>query len=196
MSEVTVSQLASDVGIPIDRLLKQLNDAGLKKQTAEDIITEQEKVELLNHLRRSHGKTEKEVGESSPKKVTLKRRTTSELRVPSSGGGRTAPRGNTARTGKTVSVEVRRKRTIVKKDLNSVSDSKKEALEELQAAKNALADQQAQKDASAAHEEARLKAIEEMRLQEEKGQESSENSDEVKAKIATDKEKLSKVPEK
>ena len=65
MSEVTVSQLASDVGIPIDRLLKQLNDAGLKKQSADDVISEQEKVELLNHLRRSHGKTEKEMGESN-----------------------------------------------------------------------------------------------------------------------------------
>ena len=58
MSEVTVSQLASDVGIPVDRLLKQLSDAGISKQSAEDIITEQEKMDLLNHLRRSHGKQE------------------------------------------------------------------------------------------------------------------------------------------
>ena len=57
MSEVTVSQLASDVGIPVDRLLKQLSDAGIAKQSAEDVITEQEKVDLLNHLRRSHGKS-------------------------------------------------------------------------------------------------------------------------------------------
>ena len=58
MSEVTVSQLASDVGTSVDRLLKQLSDAGISKQNAEDVITEQEKVDLLNHLRRSHGKQE------------------------------------------------------------------------------------------------------------------------------------------
>jgi len=167
MSEVTVSQLASDVGIPVDRLLKQLSDAGVAKQAAEDVITEQEKVTLLNHLRRSHGKSEKSVGESAAKKVTLKRRTTTELRVPTSGGGRATGRGAAARTGKTVSVEVRRKRTIVKKDAAAAPDDKEQALKELEAAKAALAEQQAQRDAAAAQEEARLKAVEEMRRQEE-----------------------------
>ena len=61
MSEVTVSQLASDVGTTVDRLLKQLNDAGVAKQGSGDVITEQEKVTLLNHLRRSHGKEEKSI---------------------------------------------------------------------------------------------------------------------------------------
>ena len=196
MSEVTVSQLASDVGIPIDRLLKQLNDAGLKKQSADDVISEQEKVELLNHLRRSHGKTEKEMGESNSKKVTLKRRTTSELRVSSTSTGRTAPRGTPTRTGKTVSVEVRRKRTVVKKNTESIPDSKKEALEELQAAKDALADQQAQKDASAAHEEARLKVIEEMRLQEEKDRENSDLKKEEKIDFGIKPDKKIKSSEK
>ena len=196
MSEVTVSQLASDVGIPIDRLLKQLNDAGLKKQSADDVISEQEKVELLNHLRRSHGKTEKEMGESNSKKVTLKRRTTSELRVSSTSTGRTAPRGTPTRTGKTVSVEVRRKRTVVKKNTESIPDSKKEALEELQAAKDALADQQAQKDASAAHEEARLKVIEEMRLQEEKDRENSDLKKEEKIDSGIKPDKKIKSSEK
>ena len=196
MSEVTVSQLASDVGIPIDRLLKQLNDAGLKKQSADDVISEQEKVELLNHLRRSHGKTEKEMGESNSKKVTLKRRTTSELRVSSTSTGRAAPRGTPTRTGKTVSVEVRRKRTVVKKNTESIPDSKKEALEELQAAKDALADQQAQKDASAAHEEARLKVIEEMRLQEEKDRENSDLKKEEKIDSGIKPDKKIKSSEK
>jgi len=167
MSEVTVSQLASDVGIPVDRLLKQLSDAGVPKQAAEDVITENEKVTLLNHLRRSHGKDEKNLGDGGAKKVTLKRRTTTELRVPSSGGGRATARGPAARAGKTVSVEVRRKRTIVKKDAAAAPDDKEQALKELEAAKAALAEQQAQRDATAAQEEARLKAVEEMRRQEE-----------------------------
>jgi len=166
MSEVTVSQLASDVGIPVDRLLKQLSDAGVAKQAADDVISEQEKVTLLNHLRRSHGKSEKEMGGGGAKKVTLKRRTTSELRVPTPGGGRAAPRGGAARAGKTVSVEVRRKRNIVKKDAAAPGD-KEQALKELEAAQTALAEQQAQRDTAAAQEEARLKAVEEMRRQEE-----------------------------
>jgi len=175
MSEVTVSQLASDVGIPVDRLLKQLSDAGVAKQAAEDVITEQEKVTLLNHLRRSHGKDEKNPA-SGGKKVTLKRRTTTELKVPGSGGGRAAARGAAARGGKTVSVEVRRKRTIVKKDASAAPDSKEQALKELEQAQAALAEQQAQREAAAAQEEARLKAVEEMRRQEEAERERAEEA--------------------
>ena len=72
MSQVTVSQLASDVGTSVDRLLKQLSDAGIAKQNAEDVITEQEKVDLLNHLRRSHGKKEATTG-AATRKIALKR---------------------------------------------------------------------------------------------------------------------------
>jgi translation initiation factor IF-2 len=93
MSEVTVSQLASDVGIPVDRLLKQLSDAGIAKQSAEDVITEQEKVDLLNHLRRSHGKNEKAA--AGGRKIALKRKTTTELHQPAS--GRTTARSPAAR---------------------------------------------------------------------------------------------------
>ena len=92
MSEVTVNQLASDVGIPIDKLLRQLGDAGVDKSSPEDVISEQEKVVLLNHLRASHGK--KSADESgAPRKITLKRKTTTELKQSVSGGGRAGPRG-------------------------------------------------------------------------------------------------------
>ena len=84
MSEVTVSQLATDVGTSVERLLKQLGDAGISKQNAEDVITEQEKMDLLNHLRRSHGK--KEAGSAgAARKIALKRKTTTELHQPASG---------------------------------------------------------------------------------------------------------------
>jgi len=174
MSEVTVSQLASDVGIPVDRLLKQLSDAGVAKQAADDVITEQEKVTLLNHLRRSHGKAEKSVGEPG-KKVTLKRRTTTELRVPGS-GGRASARGPAARAGKTVSVEVRRKRTIVKKPEEAAPSDKEQALREVEAAEAALAEQAAQREAAAAQEEARRKASEEKRRQEEEARTAAEQA--------------------
>ncbi len=55
-TEVTVKQLASTVGIPVDRLLAQLNEAGIAASEAESTITEQQKLQLLGHLRRGHGK--------------------------------------------------------------------------------------------------------------------------------------------
>ncbi|AFL75045.1 translation initiation factor IF-2 [Thiocystis violascens] len=116
MSEVTVKQLASTVGIPVERLLTQLNEAGISASGADATLTEQEKVKLLGYLRRSHGKDGEEDDGAAPSQVTLKRKSVSELRqvtaVPrSTAGVRPAPPAR----GKTVSVEVRRKRTYVKR---------------------------------------------------------------------------------
>ena len=58
MSEVTVEQFALTVGIPVDRLLTQLQDAGLVATAPGDKITEDEKLQLLAHLRKSHGRKE------------------------------------------------------------------------------------------------------------------------------------------
>ncbi len=173
MSEVTVTQLASDVGIPVDRLLKQLGDAGIEKVNADDVITEQEKIDLLNHLRKSHGK--KEAGEAAgPRKITLKRKTTTELRQPVA----TVPRGPGARAGrvaapsKTVSVEVRRKRTYVKREAVPDTD---ELLQQAEAAQRALAEQDEQRRQIDAESEARRKAEEERRrLAEEERQRADE----------------------
>ena len=127
MSEVTVKQLASTVGIPVERLLTQLKDAGISASDANSTLTEQEKVKLLAHLRRSHGKDAGEA-DGGPGQVTIKRKSVSELRVPNANPPRTnAPNsrpapaargggsGGSGSGGKTVSVEVRRKRTYVKR---------------------------------------------------------------------------------
>jgi translation initiation factor IF-2 len=115
MSEVTVKQLASTVGIPVERLLTQLNEAGISAENAETTLTEQEKVKLLGYLRRSHGKTEPE-GVAAPGQVTLKRKSVSELRQPATASrGLGTARPTPAARAKTVSVEVRRKRTYVKR---------------------------------------------------------------------------------
>lgn len=103
MSEVTVKQLADVVGIPVDRLLLQLGEAGLAIRSPDEIISDTDKVQLLKHLRGSHGGSE--VANPEPKKITLKRRTISELR-------QTGAQGKTA---KTVNVEVRKRRTYVKR---------------------------------------------------------------------------------
>jgi translation initiation factor IF-2 len=99
MSEVTVKQLAETVGAPVDRLLKQMQEAGLSHESDDSAVTEEEKQTLLAHLKRSHGSDDK-----APKKITLKRKTVGTLKT---GQGR---------TGRTVNVEVRRKRTYVKRD--------------------------------------------------------------------------------
>jgi translation initiation factor IF-2 len=171
MSEVTVSQLASDVGIPVDRLLKQLSDAGISKQSAEDIITEQEKMDLLNHLRRSHGK--KEAAGAATRKIALKRKTTTELHQPSS--GRTTARTPAARVGKTVSVEVRRKRTVIKRPEDEAA-KQQELLRQAEEAKQALAEQAEQRRLVDAESEARRRAEEARREAEEAARRQSEES--------------------
>jgi len=106
MAEVTVKQLAEVVGTPIDRLLEQIKDAGLKADNENALISDKDKMQLLQHLRNQHGKRAAAgvEGEGKPRKITLKRKTVSELKVGSGTQGR----------AKTVAVEVRRKRNITR----------------------------------------------------------------------------------
>ena len=100
MSQVTIAQFAEVVKIPADRLLEQLANAGVSKSNVDDVIADDEKMKLLDFLQQSHGTG---VGGGSAKsKVTLKRKST--LKV---GGAR-------AGAGKSVNVEVRKKRTLQK----------------------------------------------------------------------------------
>lgn len=99
MAEVTVSQLAEVVGTPVERLLKQMQEAGLSHSQPNQLVSDEDKHTLLTFLKSSHGE---ESGE--PRKITLKRKTISTLKT----GSGTAK--------KTVSVEVRKKRTYVKRD--------------------------------------------------------------------------------
>jgi translation initiation factor IF-2 len=103
MAEVTVSQFAEVLKVPVDRLLAQLDEAGIQVKGAEDTISEDAKLELLTHLRKSHGRKD---GDAAPRKIILKRKSQSELRL-ASGQGR----------ARTVNVEVRRKRTYIKRDV-------------------------------------------------------------------------------
>jgi translation initiation factor IF-2 len=104
MAEVTVRQFAEVVGIPIERLIAQLGEAGLSAKQADDPINDEEKLQLLAHLRQVHGKEAEETETVEPTKVTLQRKTLSEIRVPNAQGRTT-----------TVSVEVRKKKTYVKR---------------------------------------------------------------------------------
>jgi translation initiation factor IF-2 len=104
MPEVTVGQFASVVGIPVERLQEQIVEAGIPEKSIDEMITDEEKSLLLSHLRDKHGK-----GSSETKKITLKRKTSSEIKVPLSVQGRSKTQS------KTVNVEFRKKRTYVKR---------------------------------------------------------------------------------
>jgi translation initiation factor IF-2 len=106
MAEVTVSQFAEVLKVPVDRLLVQLDQAGIKVKGPDDRISDDAKLELLTHLRRSHGGAESGERDAAPRRITLKRKTQSELKLASVQG-----------RARTVSVEVRQKRTYIKRDV-------------------------------------------------------------------------------
>ncbi|MFA7495643.1 MAG: translation initiation factor IF-2 [Acidithiobacillus sp.] len=98
---VTVANFAAELGVTNARLLEQLNAAGIAKSTAEDVVTEDDKHRLLASLRSAHGE-----GGGELRRITLNRTSTSEIKQ-SVGAGKS----------RTVQVEVRRKRTYVKREV-------------------------------------------------------------------------------
>ena len=113
MSQVTVSQLAEVLGVTPDRLLAQFKEAGIAIGEPDAPVTNDDKKKLLAYLRSSHGKSAERDETEAPRKVTLKRKTVSELKVPSGGAGRSRGRGQAP--SRTVNVEVRKRRTYVKR---------------------------------------------------------------------------------
>lgn len=133
MTDVTIKALASEIQTSVDRLIQQFADAGIRK-SADDSVTAQEKQTLLTHLNREHG--------SAPDKLTLQRKTRSTLNIPGTGG-----------KSKSVQIEVRKKRTFVKRD---PQEAERLAAEE-QAQREA--EEKARREAEeAAKREAQLKA--------------------------------------
>ena len=107
MADVTVAQFAEVLKVPVDKLLTQLDQAGIKVSGPDDRISDEAKLELLSHLRRSHGQApEAAAGVGAPRKITLQRKQQSEIKLA----------GTTGRA-RTVNVEVRVKRTYVKRDV-------------------------------------------------------------------------------
>jgi translation initiation factor IF-2 len=178
MSKVTVSQLAGVLGVDISKLLSQLNEAGIEADNGDDAVSNDDKKKLLAHLRASHGKIESDA--TAPRKVTLKRKSVSELRVPGSG-----PRAST----RTVNVEVRKRRTYVKREViaeqigteDADREEAKKILEETRAERAAeeRAREEAAEKARQAKEEESLKVAEEQARK--KAEEQSRKEAEEKA---------------
>jgi translation initiation factor IF-2 len=114
MTQVTVKELAQVVNTPVERLLQQMREAGLPHSSAEQAVTDSEKQALLAHLKSSHGDSKTE----EPRKITLQRKTTSTLRAAGS---------------KTISVEVRKKKTFVKRSAEEIEAEQQRELAEQRA---------------------------------------------------------------
>ncbi|GIU42011.1 translation initiation factor IF-2 [Shewanella algidipiscicola] len=133
MAETTVEKLAVEVGKSAERLVEQFSEAGIKKSKS-DTVSEQEKQQLLDFLKKQHG------GDAAPTKMTLQRKSVSTLSVAGSGG-----------QSKDVKVEVRKKRTFVKRDpaVEAEAEAKAKAEAEAQAAAEAEAKAKAAAEAKA-----------------------------------------------
>ena len=143
MADVTVRQFAEVVGISVDRLLEQFKEAGLPVSDADATISDAEKMELLSFLRNKHGAEGSDLKE--PKKITLGRKSTSELRQT---GGHSK--------GKSVTVEVRKKRTYVKR--STVLEQEQEKAEKVLAEKAKLEEERRQAEEAAKQREEELQA--------------------------------------
>ena len=114
MTDKSIQELAVSVGLPVEKLLDQVRDAGLPQKKAEDKITTEQQEALVSHLKKIHGQDNVNAG-----KITLKRTTTSTAKVASTSG-----------KAKTINVEIRKKHTFTKPDPEQI---KAEALAKAQA---------------------------------------------------------------
>ena len=195
MTEVSLDKLAQDVGTPVEKLVSQFAEAGIKK-SAGDMVNEAEKKQLLDHLSKAHG------GEGAePKKMTLQRKTKSTLSV-NSGSGKS----------KNVQVEVRKKRTFVKRsaeELAAIAEAEEKAKREAEEQAKREAEEKAQREAEAkAKREAEAKAkreAEEKRKAEAKAAQAKkpaekkavkeETAEEQRIRLALEQEALKKAEE-
>ncbi|HAS6259626.1 TPA: translation initiation factor IF-2 [Vibrio vulnificus] len=166
MTQLTVKALSEEIGTPVDRLLEQLADAGMKKSSS-DQVSDEEKQKLLTHLKKEHGDTS---GDAEPTRLTLQRKTRSTLSV-NAGGGKS----------KDVQIEVRKKRTYVKR--SAIEDEAKREAEE-------AAQREAEEAAKRAAEEAAKREAEEAakREAEEKAKREAEEAAKREAEKSVDRD--------
>ena len=140
----TVAKLAEELKLPVAALVDQLRAAGMENAGAGESVSEQDKAHLLDYLRKSHG-----AAASEKKKITLTRKSTSEIRQADSTG-----------KARTIQVEVRKKRVLVQRDpqaeaaaaaaIAAAEAAAQAEAEAARAAANAAAAAQAAADADAA----------------------------------------------
>lgn len=105
MGQSSVAQFAGELGLQAELLLEQLRAAGVNKAASDDKLTEQDKTLLLDYLRKGHG------GDAPRNKITLTRKQVTEIKKPDSTG-----------RARTIQVEVRKKRVLVRRDADAVTE--------------------------------------------------------------------------
>ena len=165
MTDVTVKSLAAEIQTPVDRLVQQFADAGIRK-SENDAVSQQEKETLLSHLNREHGQT-------GSGKLTLQRKTRSTLNIPGTGG-----------KSKSVQIEVRKKRTYVKGDADA-----EQAQAEAEAEAQREAEEQARREAE---EQTRREA--EQKAQREAEEKAKREAAEKAKRAAAENEKVTNQP--
>ena len=189
MSDVTVAQFAEVLKVPVDKLLTQLDEAGIKVSGSDDRISDDAKLELLTHLRRSHGQDESAAGDAAPRRITLKRKSQSELRLSGAQG-----------RSRTVNVEVRRKRTYIKRDVlekqaqqeqEELDRKRQEEEERVEAEKREQERLNAEKEQAAKQEVEERQKAEQARLDAE--EEARKAAEQAAAAAAAEKARLEKA---
>lgn len=159
MSQNTIREFAERTGVPLERFVVQLREAGVAGDDPDMQLSNEDKSTLLEHLQKTHGRSE-EGEDGAPSQITLKRRSHSQLRMPAGGGAerRAGARGTRSpAAARTVNVEVRKKRTYVKRSVveaeaveQDVHTLERALAEDLAAAEKAAAEQAAAAEAAAA----------------------------------------------
>jgi translation initiation factor IF-2 len=180
MADVTVAQFAEVLKVPVDKLLSQLDEAGIKVSGSDDTISDDAKLELLTHLRRSHGRKEEATGAAAPRRITLKRKSQSELRLSGAQG-----------RSRTVNVEVRRKRTYIKRDvLEEQAQKEQEALDQQRREEQERADAE-----KLELERARAEKVEAAKREEEERKREIEAKQEAESKAREEAERAAAAAE-
>ena len=194
MADITVSDLSKLIGTEAETLVGQLNDAGVKVSSVDDVVSDEQKSQLLAHLKKSHG----ESASTEPKRITLNRKKKTTLQVTGSTG-----------KNKTVNVEVRKKRTYIKRsvlvekeqqeqerlDAIAAEERAKKEAEEQAIAVKAAAEQAAKEAAELAAKEAAEKEAAEKEAAEKAAREAAEKASQMDAAEAV-KEEARKAAER
>jgi translation initiation factor IF-2 len=179
MADVTVAQFAEVLKVPVDN----------KVSGSDDTISDDAKLELLTHLRRSHGQEEPTSGNAAPRRITLKRKSQSELRLSGAQG-----------RSRTVNVEVRKKRTYIKRDVlekqaleeqEELDRKRKEEEERVEAEKREQERLSAEKEEAAKKEQEEREKAEQARIDAE--EEARKQAEQAAAAAAEEKTRLEKA---
>jgi len=162
MSSNTVADFAAELNKPTSLLLEQLASAGVNKQAGTDPISESDKHQLLNYLQASHG-----TASGERKKITLTKKSTTEIKQADATG-----------RARTIQVEVRKKRTFIKRDDEPVTATEVDAAPEID-------NEELQRREEEARQQAEL-----LRRQEEELAQKRKEREEQEARAAAEAERL------